>query len=327
MLYDQKVRSTSLRRRFTLAALWALLLALVTLAACVAIPASPAPVVVVMLGTPMDTNDQGVLIAELAQQQNNTSLQAAATAAIMQANAQATLDSANATLGAAQTQAKDLSNLIAAQVAGTAVVVRANARATLVAAGSTQSAALTQDAISQTQTEYSLQVTQAAGTQSAGAILAQQYKNDLAAGTQTAVANNIATQTQVAVATSQWYADQGLQRQDKIRNTFAFLGVWALPIFIVLMAGLIVWGFWRWLKIKQANQRILDQPVDRLPPPGVEVIDHHLDDQSMYIESNTADNHNRLTKPVDPAGRWLDEVKRKLLRSNNEDDDDNDPDN
>src|ERR1035437_6248608 len=109
MLPNHEVRSTSLRRRLTLAALWAMLLALVTLVACVAIPAAtPAPVVVVMLGTPVDTVDQGVIVALLTQQQNNTNLQAAATAVIVQANAQATLDSANATLGAAQTQAQNL---------------------------------------------------------------------------------------------------------------------------------------------------------------------------------------------------------------------------
>jgi hypothetical protein len=327
MLHNHKIRSTSLDRHITIAALWAMLLGLLTLVACVAIPvASPAPVVEVMLGTPVETVDQGVLIAMLTQQQNNTDLQAAATAAIVQANAQATLDSANATLDAAQTQAQNITNLIAAQVAATAVVVRANAQATVISANSTQSAAMTQDAIRQTQTEYSLQVTQVAGTQSAGAILAQQYKNDLAAGTQTAAANNIATQTQVAVATSQWYADQGRQRQDQIRNSFSFLWVWALPIFIVLIAGLVVWGFWRSLKIRQANQRILDNPVDRLPQPGVEVIDHHLDDPSMYIESKPVDKRYRLTKPVDQAGRWLEDVKHKLLRSDNKDEDDNDTD-
>ena len=317
-----------MRRHLTIAALWAILLALLTLVACVTVlPASPAPVVVVMLGTPVETAfDQGTLVAILTQQQNNTDLQAAATAAILQANAQATLDSANATLGAAQTQAKNINDIIAAQMAGTAAIVRANAQATLVAAGSTQSAALTQDAIRQTQTEYALQVIQAAGTQNAGAILIQQGKNDLVAGTQTAVANNIATQTQVAVATSQWYADQQRQRQEKDRGSLAWLWMWCFPVFIVLLAALVVWGFWRWLKIRQANQRILEKPVDRLPP-GVEVIDHHLDDSSMYLENNAVDKHYRLTKPVDQAGRWLDEVKRKLRRSeNNKDEDDNDTD-
>ena len=322
-----KESKTSIHRPFTIAALWALILALLTLVACVAIPAaSPAPVVVVMLGTPVETIDQGTLAAVLTQQQNNTDFQAAATAVIVQANAQATLDSANGTLSAAQTQAQNITNIIAAQVAATAVIVRANARATLVAAASTRSAALTQDAIQQTQTQYALQITQAAGTQSALAILIQQNKNDLAASTQTAVANNIATQTEEAVATSQWYTDQSRQRQEQMRSSIAFLGMWCLPVFIVLIAALLVWGFWRWLKIRQANQRILDKPVDRLPPPGVEVIDHHLDDSSMYIENGTVDKRYRLTKPVDQAGRWLDDVKRKLLRSEDKDEDDNDTD-
>jgi hypothetical protein len=313
-----------MRRHITIAALWVLLLALVTLVACVSIPpASPAPVVVVMLGTPLETLDQGTLAAVLTQEQNNTDFQAAATAAIVQANAQATLDSANATLSSAQTQAKNINDIIAAQMAGTAAIVRANARATVVAADSTQRAALTQDAIIQTQTEYALQVTQAAGTQNAQAILIQQNKNDLAAATQTAVANNIATQTQVAVATSQWYTDQSRQRQEKARSSFASLLLWIFPVIIVLLAVLVVWGFWRWLRIRQANQRILDNPADRLPPPGGEVIDHHLDDSSMYIEGKFIDNRNRLTKPVDPVRRWLDEVKGKLRSDDKKDDDDN----
>jgi hypothetical protein len=327
MLHSRKASDTSVRRHITIAALWALLLALVTLVACVAIPASPAPVVVVMLGTPVDTIDQGTLAVVLTQEQNNTDFQAAATAAIVQANAQATLDSANATLGAAQTQAKNINDIIAVQMASTAAIVRANAQATMVAAGSTQRAALTQDAIIQTQTEYAQQVTQAVGTQSAQAILIQQNKNDLAASTQTAVANNIATQTQVAVATSQWYSDQSRQRQERIRRSVGALWMWCFPVFILLIAVLAVWGFWRWLKIRQANQRILEKPADRLPPPGVEVIDHHLDDSSMYLENDAVDKRYRLTKPVDQAGRWLDEVKRKLLRSENKkDEDDNDTD-
>ena len=289
MLYIHKGSNISIRRHLTLAALWVMILALVTLVACVTIPpASPAPVVVIMAGTPVGTDDQGALAAILTQQQIDV-----------------------------------IKNIIAAQVAATAVVVRANARATVVAAASTQNAALTQDAIRQTQTGYSLQVTQAAGTQSAGDILAQQYKNDLAAATQTSVANNIATQTQVAVATSQWYTDQGRQRQDQIRNSFAFLWMWCFPVFIVLLAGLLVWGFWRWLKIRQANQRILDNPADRLPAPGIEAKDHRHDDSMPYIEGEVVDSRYRLTSPVDPVRRWLDEVKGKLRNSDKKDDDDN----
>jgi hypothetical protein len=46
----------------------------------------------------------------------------------------------------------------------------------------------------------------------------------------------------------------------------------------------------------------------------------------MYIESKPVDKRYRLTKPVDQAGRWLEDVKHKLLRSDNKDEDDNDTD-
>jgi len=47
----------------------------------------------------------------------------------------------------------------------------------------------------------------------------------------------------------------------------------------------------------------------------------------MYLENGPVDKRYRLTKPSDQAAQWLDDVKRKLLRSeNNEDEDDNDTD-
>jgi len=97
------------------------------------------------------TSDQAILAAAQTQEQNNAEYQAVATAEMVRANAQATLNSANATLRAAQTQEQNNANVIAAQVAATAEFNRANAQATLVAAGATQSAALTQDALRQTQ--------------------------------------------------------------------------------------------------------------------------------------------------------------------------------
>ena len=157
-------------------------------------------------------------------------------------------------------------------------------------------------------------------------MLIQQNKDDLAASTQTAVANNIATQTQVAVATSQWYADQARQREEQRQGPLTSLWMWCLPIFIVLLAGLVLWGFWRWLKIQQANQRILENPVDKLPAPAAEVIDHQQDDSLPYLESDVIDKRYQLTKPDDQVHRWLDEVKRKLLSSDKKDEDDN-PDN
>ena len=157
-------------------------------------------------------------------------------------------------------------------------------------------------------------------------MLIQQNKNDLAAGTQTAVANAIATQTQVAAATSQWYADQARQRAEQRQVPLTFLWVWCLPVLIVLLAGLAVWGFWRWLRIRQANQRNLKNPVDRLTAPAIEVMDHREDDSRRYLEGDEFDSRYRLTKPADQVRGWLDEVKRKLLSSDKKDEDDN-PDN
>jgi len=172
------------------------------------------------------------------------------------------------------------------QIASTAEFERANALATVNSANATQSYALAQDAIRQTQAAD------------------QQMFNEFSAVTQTAVANNIATQTQAALATSQSINDQR-------REPITFLWIWCLPVFIVLLAVLVVWGFWRWLKIRQANQRILENPVDKLQAPRGEIIDVQQDERP-YL----------LTKPSDQARRWLDEVKRKLRNSDEKDEDD-----
>lgn len=261
-----------------IAVIWAIVLALLTLVACGMPPATSAPDVVIILGTPVVINAQ----------EN----QAAATAEIERANAQATLDSANATLSAAQIQQQNSADVIAAQIAAAAKIAQANAQATVVAASSTQNAAQTQDAYRQTQVQE------------------QQNRNEIAANTQTAVANLIATQTQSALATSQWYADQSRQRQEQNQSSIAFLWIWCLPAFIILLAGLVLWGLWRWLKIRQANQIVLENPIDKSPPP----------------KGNVINNRFQLTKPVDQARRWLDEVKRKLLSSDKKNEDDH-PDN
>jgi len=257
---------------------------------------------------------QATLVNALSQQMNNADNQAAATAEILRANAQATFNSANATLGAALTQEQNNANFIAAQIAATAEIARANAQATVNSAGSTQSAA-------QTQSQYNLQGTQAASTQSAQAIITQQNKDDLAASTQTAIADTIATQTQVAVATSQWYTDQDRQREEQRQAPIAFLWMWCLPIFIILLAGLLLWGFWRWLKIQQTNQRILESPVDKLPALTAGV-PHHRHDDPPYVDSEIVDGY-QLTKPDDQVEQWLDEVKDKLRNSEEEEKDDN----
>jgi hypothetical protein len=265
---------------------------------------------------PCEACAQATLAVALTQEKINADNQAAAAAEVVRANAQATVNSANATLGAVQTQQQNDANVISAQIAGTAEIVRANAQATLNSAGSTQSAALTSDAIRQTQMAD-------LATSGAQSILNQQNSDKLAASTQTAVADNIATQTQLAVATSQWYRERSRQREEQRQGPIAFLWTWCLPMFILLFGGLVLWGFWRWLKIQQANQRILEQPVDRLPALAAEVIDHQHDDEQPYIESDMIDDSHPLTKADDQVRGWLDEVKRSLRGSDRKDEHDN----
>jgi hypothetical protein len=312
---------TAVRRKLYIRFVYGTISMLLLLSACSALaPVLPAAELVgvtpTQINTFCDACDQATLVVALTQEKKNTDNQAAATAEIERANAQATLNSANATVNAAQTQDQNNANAIAAQIAATAEIERANAQATLNSAGATQSIALTQDAIRQTQMAD-------LATSNAQAIMVQQNKDELAAGTQTAVANNIATQTQVAAATSQWYADQGRQRAEQRQGPILFLWTLCLPIFVVILAGLVLWGFWRWLRIQQANQRILVNPVERLQPPRVEVIEHSQNDSLPYLESDLTGSRHPLTKPDDQVRRWLDEVKRKLRSSDEKDEDDN----
>ena len=272
------------------------------------------------LGVPCETCAQATLAVAMTQQQINADMQVAAGAELVRANAQATLNSANGTLSALQTQQQSDANVIAAEIAATAEVMRADAQATLNSAGSTQSAALTADAIRQTQMAD-------LATTGAQAVLNQQYKSDLAASTQTAIANIIAAQDQSAAATSQWYFDRGRQREEQRQGPITFLWVWCLPIFVVLWAGLALWGFWRRLRIQQANQRILEQPVDRLPAPVVIDVPHHQHGGSLpHFDRDTTDAGYQITNPndQDQVGHWLDEVKDKLLDSDEKDRDDHD---
>jgi hypothetical protein len=304
-----------------IAAIWALVLVLLTLAACGTQPETPSAAMEKLLatptqiGVPCEACARATLAALLTQEKSGADAQAAATAEIMRANAQATLNAASSTLSAAQTQEQNNANIIAAQIAATAEIMRANAQATINSAFSTQNAALTQDSIRQTQIAD-------LATSGAEAIVIQQYRDELAASTQTAIANNIATQTQAAAATSQWYVDQTRQREEQRQGPISFLWMWCLPLFIVLFAGLVLWGFWRWLKIRQANQRILENPVDRLQAPVVEIIPHQHDDSLPYLESDVVNNRYQLTKPEDQVHQWLDEVKSKLLSSDKKDEDD-----
>ena len=305
---------TSMRHGSYMTLIWVLIFMLPSLAACDVATITPdAAADSVMLATPAllaepcEACAQATLAVILTQEKGNADFQAAATAEILRANAQATLNSANATLSAAQTQQQNNNNIIAAQIAATAEIVRANAQATLNSAGSTQIAAMTQS-------QYNLQVTEAARTQSVFAMQTQQNKDDLAASTQTAIANAIATQTQSAVATSQWYADQERQRDEERQGPIAFIWTWCLPIFLVLLAGLTLWGFRRWLSIQQSNQRILAAPVPKLPEPAA-IVRQRRHDDPPYIDSNVIDDSYQVTTPEDQVHQWLDEVKDELSNS------------
>ena len=315
------IEMNPIRRRSHNPAAWAVILLLV-LAACDGVPSVP---YTVAGGTPAPLSTetsvtcracaQATRAIALTQAGNNTENQAAATAEIVRANAQATLNSADATLSAAQTQDQNSANIFAAQIASTAEIERARAQATLVAAGFTQSAALTQDAIRQTQGADQ-------ATTGALAVINQQNQDALAAGTQTAVANGVATQARSAVATSQWYADQVRQRSEQRQVPIGFLWTWGLPIFIVVLAGLVLWGVWRWLKVRQANQRILNGLLEQLPAPAPKAADGQHDEASPYIEGEAVDARYQVTEPEDQVHRWLDEVKRKLRSSDRKDEDD-----
>ena len=99
------------------------------------------------------------------------------------------------------------------------------------------------------------------------------------------------------------------------------LGAGGKIVFILLVAGLVLWGFWRWLRIQQANQRILDNPVARLQAPPAEV-QHQHDDALPYLETDVVDSSTQFTKPDDQVRGWLDEVKTKLLNSDKKEEDD-----
>jgi hypothetical protein len=312
-----------MNRHLGVVAILAVTVALLTLSACDVLagtPAAPGSGYLLPMSSetsspvPCEACAQATLAVALTQEKNNADNQAAATAEIVRANAQATLNSANATLSAAQTQDQNNANVIAAQIAGTSEIVRANAQATLNSAGSTQSAALTQDAIHQTQTAD-------LATTGAEAVMTQQNKNDLAASTQTAVANNIATQTQAAAAISQWYIDQTRQREEQRQGQISSVWMWFLPVFTVLLAGLALGGFLRWLKIQQANQRILENPVAKLQAP---VNPGELQDKFLQPSSNIVNGRYRLTQPDDQMRGWLDEIKRKLLNREKDKDDNSD---
>lgn len=305
----------NMRRNLRIAIIYSSLLILLILSGCITPLATQSTeenslIAPAQKSVSCEACDQSTLAAALAQEKLNSDIQAAATAEIVRANAQATLNSANATLSVVQTQDQYNANAIAA----TAEIVRANAQATLNSAGATQDAALTQDAIRQTQAAD-------LATTDAQSLMIQQNKDDLAAGTQTAISDNIATQTQAAAATSQWYVDQERQRKEQRQGPIAFLWMWCLPMVFLLFAGLVLWGYGRRLRIQQDNQRILEAPIERLPPT-IEIVPHQHDDSLPHIESDIIDDGHRPMKPDDQVRGWLEEVKRTLLSRDKEDEDD-----
>ena len=298
-------------------AILAVIVTLLTLAACGIAAGTPSVTSSEGLLLPMATQTigpcegcaQATLAALQTQEKSGIDAQAAATAEIMRANAQATLNAVNATVGAAQTQEKDNANNIAAQVAATAAIIRADAQATLNAANSTQNAAQTQDAIRQTQVQNSVQVTADVATQNAIATLNQQNYNFLVANTQAAVADHIATQTQSAVSTSQWYTDQERQRAEQRQAPLTFLWFVCPPLFIVAIALICLLFFWRWMKIRETQQLIDMQPE-------APIIIEHQPRQIIDVTHNESQ-----PKPTDHVDRWLEEAKHKLITDKKDDDD------
>jgi len=291
---------TAIRRNYHLPSIFASILMLMILSACngmTVTPSVPDQGLIAPMSTEISTP---CVTCALTQQKVDADNQAAATAEIVRVNAQAALDSANATLIAVQTQDQSDANVIAAQIAATAEFARANAEATLNSAGSTQSAALTQDSISQTQV---------AGLATTDAF---------AASTQTSVANTIATQTQSAAATSESNARQS---EEQKQGSTATIWMWCFPIFVLMFVIFVLWGLWRWQKIQQAAtmQQAVQNAVDRLPAPAPEVRRHRHDDELPYIESDIVDSGYQVTTPDDQVHQWLDEVKNKLLDNDNKD--------
>jgi hypothetical protein len=227
---------------------------------------------------------------------------------------QATQDAANSL-----TQASNDTNALNAQATATAAIVRADEMATLNAANSTHRAALAQDSVRLTQAQFNLVSTVNAETQVAIAQVQQQNNDAIAAATQTAVSDVIATQTQAGVATSQWYVDQARQRDELRQAPIAFVWMWCLPVFIVLFAILGLWGFWRWLRIQQKNQRITADPIGVPQAPVVSAAVQQ--DPPLQSGSDFINDRIQLTKEDDEMPGWLDETKRKLLNQEKDSDD------
>ena len=278
-----------MRRHFRITLFLASVWMLLALAACApSTDYAPTPQSAVAFDTPLARQEPGP------QDTSRSNDPAVATAEIARANAQATLN-------VAQTQDQNGANAAAAQLAAAAANDQARAEATLVAAGSTRTAALAEDAIRHTQ------AADVATTSAEGA------------ATQTESANAITTQTQMAV---QWSANQARQRAEDIQAPIAFLWSWCMPPFVVLLGGLALWGFWRWLRIRQANQRISDGAIEQLRIPAPKAVHRDEEESSLYLEAENVNDRYQVTQPEDQVHRWLDDVKRKLQSGDQQDEGD-----
>ncbi len=213
-----------------------------------------------------------------------------------------------------------------AQETATADILFAHDRATSRAATSTQNAAQTQAVLQQTeavlqQTQAMLQQTQAqfnlrlaadSATESAGATATQLQKDESAAGTTTAIAGVISTQTQSAIATQLRHADQVRQSEVQQQDTIAFLWTWGPPLLVLAVAAVCVWAFWYWEIHKRIRWRPSREPaapvfadplLDELPLPAAEVV----------IDPDP------ITEPDGQVSGWLEEVKEKLLTGEKDD--------
>ncbi len=186
--------------------------------------------------------------------------QAAATADILRVQALATFNAASSTQGAAQTQDRLNASALQAAAAATAEGVRAQALATFNSASSTQSSALTQAAVAQAQAQLHLRLAAQAAKQSAAATGTRQWMGVAVAGTATTLARAMIDQTQSAATLAQQAADR---RQAQNQGPIDFMWKWGLPIFIVAIAGLGLWGLWRWLRLHTARPRTVGQPAGR----------------------------------------------------------------
>lgn len=207
--------------------------------------------------------------------------QAAATADIQRAHTLATVNAAIATQRVAQTQEQFSANLLRAQIAATADMGRDNTLATANALSATSRAAETEAVLQQLRLQLASGATASAATQKAHTVVEQRL-NTMVIGTATALANLAAFQAAnappAAPSGGGW--------------------VWGLPLFVLSVAVVVLWGTAYWLGHKNRRAEVEAPRISYLPPHSPEVLpaDYPLAEPS----------HREVQG-------WLDDVKRKLL--------------